>query len=109
MCVIGMSKDEAMKKYIEVIEEQKVFSFSNMSVPLELKRCFLNPCAYPACRRSMALNKMHCCSDDANMSATIMIPRGGIGGKSWKFSRWCDVTSIFNTNDGTPAGIVISL
>jgi len=42
------------------------------------------------------------------MTSAIMIPRGGLGGDTFKFSRICTLGDVFNTIDGTSSGTIVS-
>lgn len=47
-------------------------------------------------------------SNARNMTGQIMIPRGGLGGNTFVFSRICTLGDVFNTIDGTAAGAIVS-
>lgn len=47
-------------------------------------------------------------SNSRNMTGQIMVPRGGLGGHSFTFSRICTLGDVFNTIDGTASGTALS-
>ena len=47
-------------------------------------------------------------SPDTNMVSTIMRPRGGLGSDTFRFTRWCDVSNVYSTVDGTIGGAIVN-
>lgn len=47
-------------------------------------------------------------SGDANMIGQIMVPRGGVGGDTFKLTRITSLNPVWNTQDGLQAGTIVT-
>ena len=59
-------------------------------------------------RSSRSAPRSQARSDDLNMVSTIMRPRGGLTSDTFRFTRWCDVSNVYNTIDGTAGGTIVT-
>jgi len=59
--------------------------------------------------RSRGPSRTRTKSDDQNMLSRVVVPRAGMSSKNiFRFTRWCDVSNIFNTNDGSAGGTLVT-
>lgn len=54
--------------------------------------------------RSMSASR----SADTNISSTIMVPRSVAQGPVYTFTRWCNISSVYGTSDGSSTGTVVT-
>lgn len=46
---------------------------------------------------------------DVNLSSAIMVPRSVSSGPVYTFTRWCNISSVYGTTDGSSTGTIVSV